>query len=232
MRDHRGVLADVEQGFDFCELSRQQHVVRIRHFRTYGEGAGPRVYLGFRKVHQSLERIGRIVRQSNGDGRLPRAVLVFLSYIYVTFLTFKVVEGGHAEVHQYRIALDDSSQQRFTATAHQSTQVYMPFADMAGDGGTHDGVAQLLFRLVQIGLAHSDTGHSRFVCCYGIVQIQLAGCILFVQGLDAVQVAFGLSGLCLVFLQLRTRFVGFGTVLPLVDDKKNLVAADVRAFFK
>ena len=198
MRDHRGLLADIKQGFDFCELSRQQHVVRIRHFRTYGEGAGPRVYLGFRKVHQSLERIGRVVRQRDGDGRLPRAVLVLLPDIYVTFLALEVVEGGHAEVHQYRIALDDSSQQRFAA-AHQSTQVYMPLADVTGDGGTHDGVAQLLFRLVQIGLAHSHAGHSRFVCCHGIVQIQLAGCILFVQGLDAVQVAFGLSGLCLVF---------------------------------
>ena len=47
------LLAHVEQQLDLGELSRQQHMVGIRHLGTYGESSRLRVYLRVGEIHQS-----------------------------------------------------------------------------------------------------------------------------------------------------------------------------------
>ncbi|EJX06858.1 hypothetical protein EVA_05033 [gut metagenome] len=177
-------------------------------------------------------RIYGVVGQGNGHVRLPRAGEVLLAQEHVAFLALQVVEGRHAEVHQYSITLHDGSQQRFGARTHQGTQVDVTFADVARQRRADDGIAQFQFGLVQVGAAHAHRCFGGLVGSNGIVQVQLAGRILFIQRSDTFQVALGLQRLCLVLLQLGASLVCLGAVLVLVDDEQHLVLVHVGTFGK
>ena len=173
-----------------------------------------------------------VVRKGDGNGRLPGTVFHLLTDHDVTFLTLQVVECGHAEVNQYGVALDDCGEQRLARCSDQRTQVDVAFTDMSRNRGAYDGVTQLEFSLVQVGLTHTYTGYCRFVGRNGVVQVQLAGCVLFIQRADTFQVAFCLACLSLVFLQLCPYTVGLCLVLVLIDDEQHLVTFYVGTFFE
>ena len=102
----------------------------------------------------------------------------------------------------------------------------MTFTDLSGDRGAYHCVAQFLFGLFQVGLTHAYTGDGCLIRCYRIVQVQLAGCVLFVKRADTLQVTFGFLCLCFIFLQLGAYFVCFGAILVLVDDEQYLIPLD------
>ena len=86
--------------------------------------------------------------------------------------------------------------------------------------------------LVEVGLAHDDRGFGTFVSCNGIVEIELAGCILLIKRTDTFEVVLCFAFLRPILIQLSRGFVDFCLILPLVDDKQCLVFLDVGSFFK
>ena len=191
-----------------------------------------RVYLRLGKVHETAVRVFGVVRQRYGDIGLPGAGGVLLPEIDVPLTALEVVECGHAEIHQHRVALYYGCQERLATCPHQRTQVDQPLTDVARDGGTDDGVSQLLLRLEEVGLTHCHRRHGTLIGSHGIVQVQLAGGVLCIQRTDTLQVPLCLPFLRLVFLKLRTCLVRLGTVLLLVDDKQDLILCYIGSFLK
>ena len=121
---------NVEQQQHFGRLSRQQYMVGVGHLGTHREGTGEGVDLRLGKVDQPFVGILGIVGQGDGDVGLPRTILDFLAEVHVTLFAAQVVEGGHAEIDQHRVALDDGGQLRLAVGTYQCTEVDESLADV------------------------------------------------------------------------------------------------------
>ena len=95
---------------------------------------------------------------------------------------------------------------------------------------TDQRIPQFQFSLIQIGLAHRYRSFCSFVSSLGIVQIQLAGSVLRIEGADTLQIALCLQCLRFILLQLCTGFVSLCPILFLVYHKKYLVLGDICSF--
>ena len=207
-------------------------MVGVGHFCTDGERSGFRIYLWIGKVNETFVWIYGVVGKRNADGRLPGTCRVLLAESYVTLFTFQIVKCSHAEINQYSIAFYDGGKKRLIAAAYQRSQVDISFTDLSGYRRTYDGISQFLFCLIQISFAHAYAGYCSFISSNGVVQVQLAGCILFIQRTDTVQVTLSLAGCCFVLLQLGTCLVCFGTVFILINDKECLVSFYISSFLE
>ena len=103
----------------------------------------------------------------------------------------------------------------------------MAFGDVARDGRLHGGVAERHLGLREVGLADHHVGRGALVGGHRIVQVELAGGILLVEGADAVQVALGLGLQRAGLVELGGRLVGAGAVEAGVDDEERLPFLDV-----
>ncbi len=226
------IFAYVHQQFDACELPRQQDMIGVGHFGPHGEGARLGVDLRVGEVDQTAQRVGRAVGQRYCDVGIPRARGVAVSEVDVAGFRAQVFERGHAEVDAHRVALDHGGQQRLPARPDQRADVGVAFGDVARNRRPHGGVAQRKFRLRQVGFAHHHIGRGALVGGHGVVQVELAGGVLFVEGADAVQIALSFQCLCLGLVQLGFCAVGPGAVELRVDDEQRLPLFNIGAFGK
>ena len=207
----------------------EEDVVGIGHLGAHGEGSGIGVDLGVCEVHETLIGVLRAVGERHGDVGVPLACGVLLPEVDVAGLAAQVVEGGHAEVHAHGVALDDGGQERLPARADERSDVDAALGDVSRDGRLHGGVAQGHFGLREVGLAHRDIGCGAFVRGDGVVEVELARGILFVEGADALQVALGLEGLRLGLVELGLCLVDACAVELRVDDEEGLAFLDIGA---
>ncbi len=53
------------------------------------------------------------------------------------------------------------------------------------------GVTKGHFGLSEVGFAYGHISRGPLISGYSVVEVELAGCVLFIEGADAVEVAFG-----------------------------------------
>ena len=232
LRYNGSMLAYIKQYTYFSELTRKQYTIRIGHLSTNRECTRLGIDLRFSKIYNTFIYIGAVIRQGNGNSRLPGAARIFLTYDNITFFTFQIIQCCHTKIHQYGVTLYNRSQQGLSTSTYQCTKVHMTFTDVARYRRTYPRIAQFLFRLIEISLAHTHAGYSRFISRNSIIQIQLTGCILFKQRTDTLQITLGFTHQSRILTQLSTSLICFGTILLLVDDEQDLIFRHIRTFLK
>ena len=231
-RHHDRILTHVKQHCHVRELPGEQGMLRIGHLGPDRECSRLGVNLGVGEVHEAAVGVHGLVRKRDLHIRSPGSGGVGLSEVHIPRLALLVVEVGHLELHEHRVALHDGGEQRLSAGTHQSTDVHIAFADVAADRRAHDGVAERKFALGQIRLAHLHLGLRGLIVGYRVVQIQLAGGLLLVERLDTPQGTLRLLGEGLVLLELGLVLVDRRLILPRVYYEQSLVPLHIRALLE
>ena len=88
------------------------------------------------------------------------------------------------------------------------------------------------FGLSEIGLADDYFGGSAFVGCGRIVEVELRGCVLGIEGFDSAEVAFGFLGLSACLVELGASLVDMRFIEARVNHEKGLAFFDIRTFLE